>query len=138
MARGLRNNNPLNLRLSKRGDTFTGEVKPSQDGCFRQFETMAYGYRAVFRQLELYNKRGINTMEKIIKAWAPENENPTEFYVLMVASRCGVAKDKILTLNDGADYIKIVAAMSFFENGTPAEMNDVEAGFALQTGITRI
>lgn len=45
--RGLRNNNPGNIRLSS--TKYQGEVQPSQDTAFKQFESMAYGYRAIFR-----------------------------------------------------------------------------------------
>lgn len=52
-ARGLRNNNPGNIRIND--DLFQGEVRPSKDKSFKQFETMAYGYRADVRNLtELY------------------------------------------------------------------------------------
>ncbi|MBX9055585.1 structural protein P5, partial [Parabacteroides merdae] len=48
-ARGLRNNNPGNIRIN--GDLFQGEVRPSKDKSFKQFTTMAYGYRAMFKIL---------------------------------------------------------------------------------------
>ena len=40
MTRGYRNNNPLNIRHDR--DRCQGEVVPSQDGAFKQFETMAW------------------------------------------------------------------------------------------------
>ena len=43
-VRGYRNNNPLNIRIS--GNNWIGEIKPSGDKSFCQFETMAYGFRA--------------------------------------------------------------------------------------------
>ena len=45
MSRGLRNNNPLNIRLSAT-TVWQGEIRPSQDRSFCQFRTMAYGYPA--------------------------------------------------------------------------------------------
>ena len=45
MSRGLRNNNPLNIRLSAT-TVWQGEIRPSQDRSFCQFRTMAQGYRA--------------------------------------------------------------------------------------------
>lgn len=53
-ARGLRNNNPGNIRINN--DLFQGEVGPSEDKSFKQFTTMAYGYRAMFKILSNYFK----------------------------------------------------------------------------------
>ena len=44
LPRGLRNNNPGNIR--KNSDVFQGE-KTSSDREFKQFKSMAYGYRAL-------------------------------------------------------------------------------------------
>ena len=136
MARGLNNNNPLNIISG--GDVFQGETVPSADRRFKQFESPAYGYRAGFVTLGTYlTKYGRNTIEKIVHAWAPPVENDTTGYVRMVEKWSGVDKDRVLTSKSGGEYIRIVAAMSRVENGVPAVMKDVEAGFALQTKITR-
>ena len=74
IPRGLRNNNPLNIRHNK--DVFQGEVKGT-DKAFKTFSTMPYGYRAAFVTLATYNSRGWNTIEKIISRWAPPCENDT-------------------------------------------------------------
>jgi hypothetical protein len=131
--RGLRNNNPGNIRINS--DKFQGEIIPSQDKAFKQFTSMAYGYRAMFVTLNTYRKRGLNTIEKIISQWAPPNENHTQVYIGKVAEWSGVPKDKALTESSGGDYIKIVAAMSQMENGVPADLADLKRGFELQTYI---
>lgn len=127
--RGLRNNNPLNIRHSR--DCFQGEV-PGSDRAFKTFSSMAYGYRAAFVVLGSYLACGRNTVEKIIRAWAPPTENNTEGYIAHVVQRSGVGRNKVLTAESGGDYRKIVAAMSHCENGVPANMADVEAGFRMQ------
>lgn len=131
--RGIRNNNPLNIRHSR--DRFQGEVVPSRDGAFKQFSSMAYGYRAAFVTLATYLAHGRNTVEKIIRAWAPPTENNTEGYIAHVVQRSGVGRNKALTAESGGDYRKIVAAMSHCENGIPANMAEVEAGFRMQFKI---
>jgi hypothetical protein len=133
MTRGLRNNNPGNIRKNR--DVFQGEIIPSSDRDFKQFRTLAYGYRAMFVSLNTYRKRGLDTIEKIISAWAPPSENDTRNYIHSVVKWSGVPKDRILTEYDGKDYIKIVAAMSRVENGLPANLWDVETGFSLQNSI---
>ncbi|MDR0543463.1 MAG: structural protein P5 [Dysgonamonadaceae bacterium] len=130
--RGLRNNNPLNIRHN--ADVFQGEIK-GNDKSFKIFETMPYGYRAAFVTLATYLSRGWNTIEKIITHWAPPTENNTAGYIQSVEKWSGVPRDKQLTAADGADYILIVAAMSFVENGQNADISQVKAGFILQTKI---
>ena len=131
--RGLRNNNPLNIRHN--ADVFQGEIK-GNDKSFKTFSSMPYGYRAAFVTLGTYLSRGWNTIEKIISKWAPPIENNTENYIANVVKWSGVPRDKILTASDGTDYILIVAAMSFIENGVNADINQIKAGFALQNKIT--
>ncbi|MDL2254968.1 structural protein P5 [Parabacteroides sp. OttesenSCG-928-K15] len=136
LPRGLRNNNPGNIRHNK--DKFQGEVVPSKDAAFKQFTSMAYGYRAMFVTLGTYLMRDRrDTIEKIITAWAPASENNTEGYIAQVERLSGVRRDKRLTPASGTDYIKIVAAMSRVENGQAADLLEVEDGFDLQAKITR-
>jgi hypothetical protein len=135
-ARGINNNNPLNI--VQNGDTFQGEIRPSKDRRFKQFSKPADGYRAAFVTLGTYLVRdGKNTIDKIIQSWAPPVENDTTGYVSLVEKWSGIDKNKALTTKSGEDYIQIIAAMSRVENGVAAVMEDVEAGFKLQTKITR-
>jgi hypothetical protein len=131
--RGLRNNNPLNIRHN--ADVFQGEIKGT-DKSFKTFSSMPYGYRAAFVTLATYLSRGWNTIEKIISHWAPLSENNTDSYIAAVKKWSGVPRSKELTAADGADYILIVAAMSFVENGKNADISQVQAGFNLQSKIT--
>jgi hypothetical protein len=131
--RGLRNNNPLNIRHN--ADVFQGEIKGT-DRSFKTFSSMPYGYRAAFVTLGTYLSRGWNTIEKIISHWAPPSENNTESYIASVEKWSGVPRNRELTAADGTDYILIVAAMSFVENGKNADINQIRAGFQLQTKIT--
>ena len=84
MTRGLRNNNPLNMRHDR--DTWKGEVKPGQDAAFKQFRTMAWGYRAAFKLLHNYQRlHGCRTLADFIRRWAPPSENNTDAYIRIVA-----------------------------------------------------
>ena len=133
MTRGERNKNPLNIRKS--GETFVGEVKNGYDSQFKVFEDMMYGYRAAFVILGTYNMRGLNTIDKIVTAWAPPHENDTERYIRDVESWSGVDRRKKLSLiGNSGDYIKIVKAMSVKEIGKCFD-DAVEKGFKLQTKI---
>ena len=77
MSRGLSNCNPGNIRQSK--VRYKGEVQPSRDPAFKQFESLAWGYRAVFVLLHTYRVRhGLRTVRGMISRWAPPVENLTE------------------------------------------------------------
>ena len=131
--RGIRNNNPLNIRHNS--DVFQGEIRPGTDKAFKQFESMAYGYRAAFVTLATYLSRSWNTIEKIIMRWAPPSENNTENYIKRVSFSSQIPKDKVLTTNEGEDFIKIVMAMTLIENGVSVDMNEIRSGFALQNKL---
>lgn len=129
-SRGYRNNNPGNIRIN--GDKFQGEVIPSQDKEFKQFESMAYGYRAIFKILRNYQVNyKLNTIRQMISRWAPENENNTIAYIKAVSSYSGIPYDDQVNTKDREQMIRIVSAMSRVENGVDADMNDVISGWNL-------
>lgn len=129
-ARGLRNNNPGNIRIND--DLFQGEIRPSKDKSFKQFTTMAYGYRAMFKILSNYYKNyKLDTIRKIISRWAPPKENHTEAYVKAVSDYAGIPADDPININDREQMIPIVAGMSKVENGVEANMPDVITGWLL-------
>lgn len=129
-SRGYRNNNPGNIRIN--GDKFQGEVIPSQDKEFKQFESMSYGYRAIFKILRNYQiNYKLNTIRQMISRWAPKNENDTANYISFVSERSGIPADDPIRTDNREMMIRIVAAMSKVENGQEAEMSDVIDGWEL-------
>ena len=130
MSRGLRNCNPGNIRKSR--VKYEGEVAPSRDIEFKEFRSMAYGYRAMFVLLDSYrSKYGLCTIRQMLGRYAPPTENFTEGYVRFVSSRTGIAPDEIVNTRAARDMIPIVAAMSQIENGVPAIISDIEEGWSL-------
>ncbi len=128
--RGLRNNNPGNIRQN--GIRYSGEVQPSKDAAFKQFQSMAYGYRAMFVVLHTYaRKYGIDTIERMISRYAPASENHTQAYIDAVSAESGVSATSHLTSTNADVMIPIVAAMSRVENGEAAVMSEVEAGWKM-------
>ena len=133
MSRGLRNNNPGNIRRSR--VRYKGEVRPSRDPDFKEFSTMAYGYRAVFVLLDTYRSRyGLTTIRQMLNRYAPPTENFTEGYVRFVADYSGVMPDEVVDTRSEKDMIPVVAAMSKIENGVAANIADVERGWELFVG----
>lgn len=130
MARGLDNRNPGNIRRSK--VRYRGEVRPSRDPDFKQFESLAWGYRAIFVLLDTYRIRyGLSTIRGMISRWAPPSENHTEVYIRAVAADTGLDPDRELDTHDPQTMIPLAAAISRVENGTAADLRDVEAGWRL-------
>lgn len=126
MARGLRNNNPLNIEYNK-NNNWRGQV--GNDGRFVIFDSQANGYRAGSIILLNYQKRGLLTIEQMINQWAPPHENPTSAYVDMVARRAGVAKDQKLSLKTNPAVLAgMLDAMTRMETGSSADMVAVNSG----------
>ena len=77
LPRGIRNNNPLNIRRGK--DQWKGLRAQQTDAQFCQFETLEYGWRAAFYLLTrtYYHKYRLFTIRAIVSKWAPPNENLT-------------------------------------------------------------
>lgn len=130
MSRGIRNNNPGNIRLSR--TEYLGEVRPSGDKEFKQFISAAWGYRALFVLLHTYSlKHGLRTIEEMIGRYAPPSENDTVRYVSFVSYRAGIRPDKPLNTLCGTDMKPIAAAISRMENGIEADPDALEQGWQL-------
>lgn len=131
MTRGYRNKNPLNIRLGN-GKAWVGEIRPSRDVAFAQFESMAYGYRAAFKLLDNYRRlHGCTTLADFIFRWAPPIENDTNAYIRAVCKRSGYADVSSVDTRNSVQMQRIVSAMSFVENGVEADPQQVEDGWML-------
>ena len=132
IARGIRNNNPLNIRV---GNNWQGERKPNTDGAFEQFQTMQYGYRAAFKLLKTYmGKYRCHTIRQIIHKWAPPRENDTNAYVRRVAGISKLNPDVIIAFWHKQTMIDLAYAMTIVENGVAVEKEIIEQGYDLVSG----
>ncbi len=131
MTRGYKNKNPLNIRISK-SKPWNGEIRPSQDVAFAQFRSMAHGYRAAFKLLDNYRKlHGCVVLADFINRWAPPSENDTHAYINTVAKRARIADVTTIDTHNEFQMTRIVAAMSFVENGIEPNMDDIRCGWNL-------
>lgn len=72
-TRGVRNNNPGNIRRVK-GTTWQGQASVQGDAEFVTFVSAEMGVRALVRTLLTYNKaHGLKSVRAIINRWAPPN-----------------------------------------------------------------
>jgi hypothetical protein len=128
MTRGYINKNPGNIRHD--GTTWQGEVS-GKDKDFKSFKSMAYGYRALFVNLRTYiTKHNLNTIRSIISVYAPTNENNTQAYISSVSQRTGLSPDAPIAVGS-SQFIDLVEAISYHENGIKPDMSDINAGYNL-------
>ena len=129
-ARGLRNNNPLNI-VKSLYNTWQGEIKPSRDKNFCQFETMAYGCRAALKLLRTYyEKYKCTTISKIVRRWAPETENNVLAYIRNVSRMTGIgATTPLPPMKEETKIVwcDIVLAMATVECGLTAKQKELMA-----------
>lgn len=116
MARGIKNNNPGNLKTVA-GTKWQGAADTQDDPDFVTFTSPEYGIRALARILLQYQKRGLDTVGEIIATYAPSSENDTNAYVQAVCNDCGVDSYDILDLDNCAVMLPLVKAIIRHENG---------------------
>ena len=120
MPRGIRNNNPGNIR---RGKTVWKDQKPLQDdSAFVSFIDATSGLRALMKTLLTYHmKYTLDTVESIINRWAPPHENPTDHYAHNVARLLKVQRQDRLDLTSKPLLVLLAKAIVWQENGQPGE-----------------
>lgn len=131
LPRGLRNNNPGNIRV---GDKWQGLASMQTDGEFCQFVDCAYGVRAmaVILRGTYYRRRHRNTVALIISSWAPPSENDTDAYQQAVGKVLGVGVDDIINLERDLTLCLLISAIIKHENGVqPYTAKQLNAGIRL-------
>ena len=134
-ARGLRNNNPLNIRRTKTS-SWAGMCDVQTDKSFCQFTKMRYGWRAAFMLLKLYYaQRKLHTIRQIVNRWAPPTDgNATEAYITRVCAYSGIGPDAALLYltDDSMAWLKIAMAMFAVECGNVhIDANEFIIGYVL-------
>ena len=115
-SRGIRNDNPLNIRHGK--SQWVGMREKQTDKSFVQFKSRVYGYRAAFVLLRNYIGKGKDTIGKIIAKWAPSSDgNNTQSYINYVSSTTGINASHALRWEDKEDLVVIVRSMAHMESG---------------------
>lgn len=134
VPRGIRNNNPLNIR---KGSNWKGERHPQKDKAFEEFESMEMGVRAGFKLIKNYMSgyngltQKFNTIEKIIRRWAPPSENNTRKYIEQVSQLSGIPSRQILSFSQRNYMVAIVDAMIRVECGQPIDTSIIESAYDL-------
>lgn len=119
---GIRLNNPGNLEwgdpwqgLVPRPQSMYADKGNAQQKRFAQFESPAYGIRALARTLITYqDKHGIHTVTDAINRWAPPVENDTGAYIRQVQKAVG---GEFINVHDYSSLRPMVEAIIRHENG---------------------
>lgn len=133
LPRGLRNNNPGNLRPLPGGVKWQGEIEPDSSN-FSRFQDVGYGLRAMITDITGdIVKDGNNTLRKLITAYAPPGDNNnTAAYIASVSQQTGLQPDQPIPVS--AEWItKIILAKLNVELGaqyaSKINSNDIAEGF---------
>lgn len=126
VTRGIRNNNPGNIRVSK--DQWEGMT--GDDGAFVTFDSPESGVRALGKNLLSYGRQGYDSIEKIINRWAPPNENDTKAYIDSVVAATGIPATQSLDLSDPDTLSSLAQAISFHETGSRYDPEVYQKGVA--------
>lgn len=129
LPRGIRNNNPLNIRI---GNVWLGEVKDPTDPNFEQFISMTYGVRAAFVLMRRYIRHyRRTTIPEVIAAWAPSSENNTTAYIDRVTAISGIPVDETLEFENQDQMERLIDAMVQVECGQRIERETIQKGYKL-------
>ena len=136
MTRGIRNNNPLNLRHS--ADRWQGARIMQTDPDYVQYKDIKWGFRAAWKILDTYcltfKKEGkAYNVRNIIGRWAPPTENDTDAYVRAVVKLSGLGGNENMprpkhywNFEEVDKLVRLIRAMVCVENGIKWEKVDTK------------
>lgn len=126
--RGIRNNNPLNLRRSS--NEWLGKIREGSDKEFEQFVSIEYGIRAAFVNIRTIMRRNRGcTLRRLIEIWAPAFENNTCAYVNRVCARTKLPQSHKLDFKDKKTMCLVAQAMAEVENGRLLDIKNFERAY---------
>lgn len=117
IPRGIRNNNPLNIRRGK--TPWFGEVHfEKDDKSFCQFQTLELGWRAAFYLIRKKMLKYIwGSIKDVVMEWAPPCENHTDKYIEFVSNMTGLSATEKFHYDNIAFMFTLACAMCAYENG---------------------
>ena len=121
LPRGIRNNNPLNIR---KGCNWKGERHPQTD---KAFEELLRNY------IDGTLTAGVkfNTVARIVARWAPPKENNTAKYMQFVCEQTGLHPNEVVRFRERSKMVAIVHAMCKMECGVDIDTKVIESAYDL-------
>lgn len=133
-TRGIRNNNPANIRL---GCNWKGLAEKQTDREFCQFVTMTWGVRALLVTLRTYVVRHhLHTVREIITRWAPPSDgNNTEKYIEFVEKAVREIDTPIILTLQAMDFKPKFQHSECILYLIAKAMCKIESGYNLDYGV---
>lgn len=134
LPRGIRNNNPLNIR---KGCNWRGERPTQMDREFEEFSSMEFGVRAAIKLIcnhingRTGQRRPCDNLAKLIDVWAPPTENNTGAYIKTIEQLTGIHRYQRIYANNREMVSRIVQAMAKVETGQDLDMNIIHSAWEL-------
>ncbi len=124
LPRGLRNNNPFNIRKS----AIAWIGKSGNDGAFEKFSSLELGLRAGMTNMRThFRKYGLDTVAKLISRHAPSADgNDESAFVRTVSKAAGIGAHETIDWQNKALLARIFAAVVRVENGRAVELALIE------------
>ncbi|CAI1516751.1 hypothetical protein [Serratia entomophila] len=113
--RGIRNNNPGNLNyVGQAGASKEG----GENGRFAVFGSMTDGIAALYKQIQLYFKRGTDTISEIVNKYAPASDNNNVMaYINSLVKATGKGAHESLGSADMSTIFNLLKGIINHENG---------------------
>ena len=129
-TRGIRNNNPGNIRRTSRS-MWLGMREKQEDKAFLQFKDMVHGLRAMWYLLHQYRYQyNCSTIQSIIHRWAPASDGNNERdYVTFIVNRTGIPATRKLIWD--YEYKAVISAMCQMESNFTPSAEQMEMSFKL-------
>jgi hypothetical protein len=126
-TRGLRNNNPGNIKITNPPTPWQGAAINQTDGTFVQFVNAESGIRAIARILNNYYAEGYQTVQDMISRWSATDQ---QAYIANVAGSLNV--DPMAVLDMTQSLPALIAAIIQQENGiNPYSDATIQAAIAM-------
>lgn len=125
LPRGLRNNNPLNIRRNP-ANHWQGTRPTITDKSFEEFTDIIYGFRAAIKIIHNWMKKTrlkSMTPGQIITRWAPPTENVTSSYITTACELAYLRENDRIMFNEKNKLCRLVWAMAVVENGKQYQEN---------------
>jgi hypothetical protein len=140
IPRGIRNNNPMNVRERPNDKTrWSGERATDDDPAFEEFETMEDGVRCGAKILLNYQRLyHLKTVRQILNRFAPPAENDTDSYVRHIADKMRVDSDEPVNLKIPGRMLDLVAAIIDHENGYRPDGSPWVSTATIMDGVLKV
>ena len=128
-----RHNNPGNLVFAGQRGATVGETVAGHT--FAKFQSTEEGVAALYRQLQLFQKRGIDTISEVMEVYAPRKTNNTGAYIKALSKTTGLDPNQQLNFGDPATAAAMIRGISQHEAGK-SYLNDQQilSGISMAQG----